>query len=63
MDEHFGTRIKNNLNKHSYFYKNNRRKYQNKSNLTISTRYFNQNSSSKNMNISNSSSIEKIKFV
>ena len=63
VDEHFGTRIKNNLNKHSYFYKNNRRKYQNKSNLTISTRYFNQNSSSKNMNISNSSSIEKIKFV
>ena len=63
VDEHFGTIIKNNLNKHSYFYKNNRRKYQNKSNLTISTRYFNQNSSSKNMNISNSSSIEKIKFV
>ena len=63
VDEHFGTRIKNILNKHSYFYKNNRRKYQNKSNLNISTRYFNQNSSSKNMNISNSSSIEKIKFV
>ena len=51
VDENFGTRIKNSVNKHSYFYKNNRRKNQNKSNLTISTRYFNQNSSSKNMNI------------